>query len=237
MKRSNPYKRSTTTKRRRVAYKTVRAALPAAYRGTARTSGYYGRFAPLGTELKFYDQGAGPTTASSSGTIASSSLVTVASGTGESQRVGRKITLASIHLRVVASLNATTTASNTDDGLRVIVYWDKQCNGATATVTDILETADYLSFNNLSNKNRFSILADKMVDVSATAGAYNGSLNQFATHAVTKSMHLRCRLPIEFSSTTGAISEIRSNNIGLLVISDNGQIQYRYQSRVRFGDN
>lgn len=231
MKRSNPYKRASATKRRKTR------ALAPIYKGTNGSSVYYGRYAPLGTELKFYDQSAGPTAASSTGTIASASLCTVASGTGESQRIGRKITISSIHLRVVASLNATTTASNTDDGLRVILYWDKQCNGASAAVTDILETGDYLSYNNLSNKNRFTILADKMVDVSATAGAYNGTTNQFAQKANTHSWNIRCRLPVEFSSTTGVIGEIRSNNLGLLMVSDNNQVQYRYQARVRFSDN
>lgn len=206
-------------------------------KGYSRTSGYYGRFAPLGQEQKFLDTSSNTGAVTTTGQILPSSLVTVAAGSGESQRIGRKITVRALHLRFVAGLNSQTTGNNTDDGLRVIVYLDKQCNGATATVTDILETADYLSFNNLANKNRFMVLMDKHVDVSATCGAYNGTTNIFGSKAVTKSMHKKLNVPIEFSSTTGGLTEIRSNNLGVLVISDKGNIQYTATARIRYTDN
>jgi len=212
-------------KRRRVA------------KGSYRTTGYYGRYSPLGSELKFLDTTDTKSSVNASGTIKESSLVNVVAGTGESQRVGRKITIKSIHMRYIAQLSNTSNPSGTDDGLRVIVYWDKQCNGATAAVTDILETAEYLSFNNLSNKNRFSILMDKTVDISATAGAYDGTNDQFGQKAVTRSFHKKVNIPVEYSSTTGGLTEIRSNNIGLLAISDAGAINMGYTCRVRFSDN
>lgn len=204
-------------------------------RGRARVAGYYGRYAPLGQELKFFDTTIANTTIGSVGSIHSDSLVEIPQGVTESQRVGRKCTIKSLHLRFVASLISTTTAANADDGLRVIVYHDKQCNGATAAVTDILETADYLSYNNLSNKNRFRILYDEFCDISAQAAG--GSTFTTGTVAKTWSKHLPMNLPIEFSATTGAITEIRSNNIGILAISDNGAMNLRTTARVRFGDN
>lgn len=206
-------------------------------KGYYRRTGYYGRFAPLGTELKFFDTNKASTATASAGTIFDDSLCHVPAGTGESERIGRKITIKSINLHTEALLISTASSSNCDDGVRMILYWDKQCNGATATVTDILETATYRSFNNLSNKNRFRILKDVFIDVSCQAGAGNGTTNQFATVGKTRNFYIKCNIPVEFSSTTGAIAEIRSNNIGVLVISSNGLMEFAYTARIRFTDS
>lgn len=189
-------------------------------------------------EMKFIDTADTLGSVNASGSIKESSLVNVAAGTGESQRVGRKICVKSLHMRYTAQLSNTSNPASTDDGVRVILYWDKQANGATAAVTDILESATYLSFNNLSNKGRFVILMDRVVDVSATAGAWDGTNDQYAQKAQTKTFHKKgLNIPVEYSSTTGALTEIRSNNIGLLAISDSGSINMAYNVRVRFTDS
>lgn len=202
-------------------------------KGYVRKVGYYGRYPPLGsTELKFHDT-TPAITVPNTGSIVSNSLIAIAAGTGESQRIGRKITVRSINLRFTGVLTSSAVPAQTDDGLRVVLYHDKQANGAAATVTDILETAAYLSFNNLSNKNRFRILMDKTVDISATAAFSAASLQ----HGKTKSWYMKCNIPVEYSSVTGALSEIRSNNLGILVISDNGQVDFNSQVRIRYSDN
>jgi hypothetical protein len=200
--------------------------------GYTRRSGYYGRYSPLGTELKFLDT-TWNVNPSATGQIVLDSVNEVAAGTGESQRVGRKVTIKSINMRFVPNLNSTASAANTDDGMRVILYHDKQCNGAAPNVVDILESADYLSFNNLSNKNRFRILMDKYVDLSSASGISA----TFGKIAKTKQFYMKCNIPIEFSSTTGGIAEIRSNNIGVLCISDKGVSDVNGNVRIRFSDN
>lgn len=200
--------------------------------GYTRNVGYYGQFTPLGSELKFFDTTGTLAPVPAAGAILEDSVHHIVAGTGESQRVGRKVTLKSFHARIVSNL-IPSGSSSSDDGIRIIVYWDKQCNGATAAVTDILETANYKSFNNLSNKNRFMVLADKVVDISATAA----DSAFFGQRGVTSNMNIKCNLPVEFSSTTGAIAEIRSNNIGLMAITDNGLINISYTLRVRYQDN
>lgn len=205
--------------------------------GYTRAVGYYGKYPPIGNELKFLDTSLANAVVPNTGQIKQASFVNIVAGTGESQRIGRKVTLRALSLRFVTVLEASTGPSNTDDGCRVILYHDKQCNGTAAAVTDILETASYLSYNNLANKNRFSILADKYIDLSATSGAYNGTTNQFGAKAVTRSIHLRLNVPIEYSGTTGVIAEIRSHNIGLLLVSDKNLIQFNGNCRVRFTDS
>lgn len=176
-------------------------------------------------------------TEASNGHIALDSICKIPQGTTESGRIGRKVVLKAVSIRLVYTLEQTTAQANTDDGCRVIVYHDRQTNGTAASVTDILKSNSYLSFNNLANKDRFKILSDKFYDLSATAGAYDGTTSQFARIAKTKSLHLKLDVPIEFSSTAGDITEIRSNNIGILVKSDQGKIAVAGLVRVRYGDN
>lgn len=206
-------------------------------KGFYRRAGYYGRYPPLGSELKFFDTNKASTPTAAAGTIFDDSLCHVPAGTGESERIGRKITIKSISVHTESVLISTSSSSNCDDAVRMILYHDKQCNGATAAVTDILESAAYRSFNNLANKNRFRILKDMFLDISCQAGAGNGTTNQFATVGKTRNFYLKCNIPVEFSSTTGAISEIRSNNIGVLVISSNGLMEFGYTARIRYTDS
>lgn len=194
----------------------------------------FGSYSAPSPELKFLDNTWDSDPVPSAGVIALNTVNNVAAGTGESQRVGRKITIKSIHLRWVNVIKASASNADTDDGLRLILYLDKQANGAAATVTDILETADYLSFNNLSNRNRFRVLMDRVVDVSSMSG---GSSTAFGAAAKTKQAHLRCDIPIEFSSTTGAITEMRSNNVGVLIISDNQEAECVGNVRIRYTDS
>lgn len=236
-------KRARVTSVTRYApYKKTRSSygkltIPRPMRGYARTSGYYGRYAPLGAELKFRDTTATSAPVASSGVIHMPSLNLVIQSAGEEARIGRKITLRSIHLKYVATLPNTTGANNTDDGLRVIVFQDKQCNGASAAVTDILEDATYLSFNNLSNKSRFRILADRYHDISATAGGIGATTaDSSGEKANTYQWHMRCNIPVEYSGATTAITEVRSNNIGVLAISDGGRMELTTSARVRFSD-
>lgn len=220
VKRKNPYN-GRATKRKKTGQM-----------GFMRTTGYYGRYPPLGNELKFLDSSWNSSGVSNSGTIVLSTVHPAVSGTGESQRIGRKIVIRSVFVRWVVEIGNGTTPSATDDGLRVIIYQDMQANGAAATVTDILATANYLSFNNLANKNRFKIMMDKFTDVHSAAA----TSSTFGEMAKTRSHYMKCNVPIEFSSTTGSITEIRSNNIGVLLISDKAISNCSGRIRVRYSD-
>lgn len=147
-----------------------------------------------------------------------------------------------IDLHVQLKLPATTTVGNADDIVRYILYCDKQCNGATATVSDILEEVTpggndptYRSHLNLANMNRFKILHDKTYKMIApNGGPAAGPIWQSGPDIRYFKIKKRVHLPIEFDSTTGAITEIRSNNIGVLVIGEGGIAVLTGTYRVRF---
>ena len=191
------------------------------------------RYMPATTELKFLDTDLSAGSVTSSGEIVpnTGSINVISQGVGESQRVGRKAQIKYIGCRYNCFLDSGTIATATHDTCRILLFWDKQANGTAASVTDILESGNYQSFNNLSNKGRFVILADRvhsLVSKSATSS--------FGEDTVNGQLHLKVDIPVEFNSTTGAMSEIRSNNLGFLVISAGGHCEWTAKVRIRYCD-
>ncbi len=187
-------------------------------------------------ELKFHDLDIDDQVVAAVPSIAQDSCNKIAQGVTESQRVGRKCVIKNIGWKFQITFPSTSTPGSTADTVRVILYLDKQCNGAIATGLGILETADYQSFNNLANKSRFRTLMDRTYDIHAPSGAWDGTNDQFGENIISDSFYKKCGIPIEFDNTTGAITEIRSNNIGVLLTSRDGFAGFKSKMRLRFSD-
>ncbi len=187
-------------------------------------------------EFKFHDVDLDDGVIAAGGGI-TNSINLIAQGVTETTRVGRKCNIRQIGWRFLVDLPNTATIGNTADSVRVLMYLNKQANGATAAITDILESANYQSFNNLSNKNRFRTLMDRTYDLSTPAGAGNGTADSFSKEQVTDTFFKKVNIPIEFNSTAGAITEITSNNIGVLLISHAGLAGFESKIRLRFSDS
>jgi len=114
-----------------------------------------------------------------------------------------------------------------------MVVLDKQCNGAAPNVDDILETTDWQSFNNLANKNRFRTLYDKTFVLNPLSASGDGTANDFGEYDRAFTFFKKCSIPIEFDSTTGAITEIKSNNLVILAISDTSNTVTTMNSKIR----
>ena len=190
------------------------------------------------TEDKFFDTAVTVSSVATAGEIGEDSLLTISQGVGESQRVGRAVTLTHIHGRIRVELPISTVSSSTHDTLRVILYLDEQTNGATATVGNLLEVADYQSFENLANSARFKILHDKVTTINALTGGGNGTTEDYGAVSKNYEFNLRCSIPIVWDNTTntGVISTMRVNNIGLLLISEAALVNFESNWRVRFED-
>ncbi len=208
--------------------------------GYDRVSGYYGRYAPQGGgELKFHDVDLDDAVVANGGTI-TATINIIPQGVTEITRVGRKCTIKRIGWRYTVNLpesDAQATPASADT-VRVILYMDKQANGATAAVTNILESADFQSFNNLANSMRFRVLMDRTHSMSYSGMASDGAgvvsqANTFNTFTFFK----KCNIPLEFNAATGAIGEIRSNNLEVLLISSSGTASFASKFRLRFSDN
>ncbi len=182
------------------------------------------------------------------GVVATSTTICdIPQGTGESQRIGRKCTITNIHWKQPLEFNQNpetdiSAGIYAHETIRIIIYWDKQCNGAAATALDILEANNYHSFRNLANSKRFNILYDKTKNYNTTASAGgNGTTmkSQIAHKNWMLRINLKCFIPIEYNGVTGALSEIRSNNIGIIAFAKEGGLRLSLDTgtiRIRFID-
>ncbi len=212
---------------------------PRIVRGFTRQAGFFGRFRP-GGELKFHDLDINDSAIAAGVTVAEDSCVTIAQGVTEVQRIGRKCTIRNIGWRFNISLVSQVDEADPPKGdvVRILLYLDKQANGAAATSTQILESADYQSFNNLANKSRFRTLMDRTYTIDHILAQTDGTnTGAYAETNIADSFFKKVNLPIEYDSTTGAITEVRSNNIGVLTISKNGTATFESKMRLRFSDN
>ncbi len=223
-------KRTTTT--RRVPKTSYAARAAVVQRSRPPVVIPYGR-SSIEPELKFFDTVVAGTALATTGVITSPSLNIVPQGTIESQRVGRKMVIKKIGIRFLAQFNSGTAESA--EVLRIIVVLDRQANGATFAITDVLETASEGSFNNMANKNRFTILMDRYESINKTVDL-GTNVNE---HTQAWSWFKTCDIPIEYdnSATTGALTTQTSNNIAVFGITLNSTtISLGYTCRIRYYD-
>lgn len=180
----------------------------------------------LGQELKFLDSVRNNTLVPNAGTILNS-LCLIQEGVEESQRIGRRIVVTSIACRweIILPIRDTgTVLSLTEEIVRIIVYIDHQTNGANANILNILETAEYESFRNLSNMERFTILYDKSHRIYRKF-AFASDIEGLAFSPEVRkqvTFFTKCDIAIDYRGTSSGINEIESNNIGMMYISSFG---------------
>lgn len=225
-----PYKKPYTKRRKFVG-------------GQDRVGGFYGRYAQSGLnqagELKFHDVDLDDAVVAVGGAVTSTVNI-IAEGNGESTRVGRKCTIRSIHWRYQVQLPEVDAQGTPSPGetLRVMMYVDKQCNGATIANTDLLATADWQSFRNLSNSSRFVVLYDKnhTLNYSGLASDGAGVVSQ-GNRQIEVVWNKKCGITLEYDNPAGGLANIRSNNIGVMLVSSRGAIGFESKIRLRFSDN
>lgn len=208
--------------------------------GVDRTGGYYGRYAGRNAELKFHDVDLDDPVIAGGGTV-TPTINIIPQGVKEDERVGRKCVLKSIYWNGTLDLpiQDAVATSLTGDMIRLIVYQDHQCNGATATDVGILETADIDSFRNLANQQRFTILYDKVFVLNYLTLASDGAGVVSQAQLLKRfKFYKKCNIPIEYdnSASTGVLTTIRTNNLGVLVVGQGGKAQLTSKFRLRFSD-
>ncbi len=165
-------------------------------------------------------------------------VLTIAEGNGPSERVGRGINIVTIGWRYDILLPTTTAAANTSDIVRVLLVVDKQCNGALPAALDILTTASYKSFYNLFNSHRFSIILDRVHNLSSESGSGRGSTDtlSYGEFIIEDDLFAEVDIPIEYdnSATDGSIGTIRSNNLVVVLCSKTGVTSFSSTIRIRY---
>ena len=189
-----------------------------------------------GQEVKFLDTFFNAVAPSATGTILSS-LNVVPQGVGESERLGRKITVKRIQVRFRYKNEGANAVVDGLKIMRFMLYQDKQTNGAAAAVSDLITSADYRAFRNLDNTGRFRILHDKYYTLNTKAAEL---ITTLIDNGIFVSFAVNVNVPIEFdaSADTGVIATQRSNNFGLMLIVDTtGHHDVDMAVRIRYTDN
>ena len=233
---AGPAASAWNAKRRKfIARKRILRPIPRSMRGFVRTSMAYARSSR--GELKFFDTALSFLIDATAEVPATGQLVLIPQGTGESQRVGRLAQIKSLQIRATVTFAPGASVATTFGQGWIYVVLDTQCNGAAASITDVL-TGNNIStaLLNLDNSQRFRILKKIYVNCQPQAGvstAFNGVGQQVECYK-------KLNIPIDYSSTTGAITEIRSNNIFLLAGTDGNSddnMTVAGNARVRFTDH
>lgn len=170
-----------------------------------------------------------------SGGIFFSSLVTMLQGTTDQTRVGNKITVTNVNLRLIPNLDSLNGIQIQNGHLRVLLYVDHQANGAAvANTTDILETADITSFRNLDTVDRFTMLHDETYNLNC----YSQSSTTSADGSILITIGKKLNLPIHYGANAGDITDLRSANIGILFIANQVAVNIasRGTARIKYID-
>lgn len=146
-------------------------------------------------------------------------------GSDFTARIGRKIVMKSMYLRLNFFLQPSLTAMTgikyaPTQFVRVIIFVDLQTNATGPTMADLLvNPTDVTTPLNLNNRERFNILKDKMLTFDAYY--YNGTgdtgfLNRTA-HAIKVFKKLNQEV-IYNSSSTGTIGDITTGSLHLALL-------------------
>ncbi len=161
----------------------------------------------LNTERNFLDRQLTNSAVSTTGQLFS--VILMAQGDTSNLRQGDQVKLVHIRYDATYKIHASATQSN----LRIIIFVDKQANGALPTVanllTDVTASDGIVSGYNPDNKYRFRVLYDKVVQ-----------LDQAGKQSGRRSFRKKLNLRIRYGTNAGDITDLNSTNLLFLILSD-----------------
>lgn len=187
-------------------------------------------------EAKFFDNSINVNPSSAGAVFLLNSL---AEGSDNTDRIGRKITINNVQYELVVAastgdLGNAATYPESFDCIRVSLVWDKQPNGANPAYGDIYNSTSNLltpmCLRNINYVDRFEILATDMVNICAAG-----------PNAETIRRYIKTNLDARYQGTGGGIANISSgalflaysdaNTTGTQLAIINGRV------RIKFSDD
>lgn len=166
--------------------------------------------------------------------ITNQSCNLIASGSGSSERIGRKITVKSVTFDYTLNPDirlavAPPRIAGISFTYRLMLVLDKQCNGTTASAQELLTVVPYTNtvpnsqsspvinwLMNIANTQRFQILktwsgriATNTVEFDqANAADYAQNYTSYRIHGYKK-----VNFPVEYGGPDPSLANIKSNNL------------------------
>lgn len=159
-------------------------------------------------EVKFFDSPITPNTLANTKTLVSATtcLSGITQGTGNGQRTGRKIKVIGVIVRLAAVNNFCTPW--TLDLIR-----DKQSNGAVPAAGTVYTGTQWDGLPNPFFEDRFQYL--KRVE------SLNYAMSQVAVSTIGVSFSKKCKFEVEYNASTGAVTDLSSDNLLVWMSSTN----------------
>lgn len=165
----------------------------------------------------------------------------VAQNDDYNNRIGRRITVKSVHVRGYLFRDDVESATNPngDEIFRIMLVLDTQANNAQGTSTNI--TSKVNTFRVLEFVDRYKVLKDKtMRAIQYNNAVEAANLFDTATTQIPFKMNYTCNVDVHFSTTGATIAAIVDNAFHLLTCNLGGTSQGTwsivYTSRVRYVD-
>lgn len=164
-----------------------------------------------------------------SGSTLALGLEGIIQGTSDSTRTGNMIHTKSLATRLSFS-------DSSCGWVRVTLVWDHQCNGTLGSVTDVFTAAAPDSTFNANTVRghgggRFTIVDDRVLTVQPTV---SGATTFVQYNHVWKKP---ASATVVYNASTGAVTDLTSNNCFIVAISNNGTIDCGGQVQWEYDDN
>lgn len=166
----------------------------------------------LGSRHSLYKDAAAATYAmNTTGSI--QTLVDLAQGTSQQQRIGKRAFWKNIQVRGLVQSDSTTAIAH---GAWMLVY-DKRPHpsGTMPSITDVLESASSLAFTKADNHDRFSILCRRQYVFLGTTTPSTGK----EAYDVNEFVKVNRKVVFK-SAATGALADIEEGAIYLVTIGN-----------------
>jgi len=218
-------------------------------RSNLRTGGFSGR------ELKYVDYQLAAQDISATWTggeldpATTLCLNTVTQGTGESQRIGKKITMTGVTIKgfIYNAASESIGAPSSDALCRIALVLDAQTNKAQLNAEDVFEvdpTVDFVAHREQEYTQRFQVLKDKIIRLPTSNALMNeGAANLFAVGQVMIPFKINynfkqpCHVNFVSSADPATVAEIADYSLHLIGVYTGAVAvvpKITYHSRLRY---
>lgn len=155
------------------------------------------------------------------------------------ERVGKKYHIHSLQLhgRITSTGETDLAEPYIPPVVRVIVFQDKQTNGALATGLQVMDTDVVESLRNAEYESRFKCLMDKKFCLDGSIISTDGA-NTCAQRCIPQVFDFYTKLSIDVTTIDGDadIAAIVDNSIHVITIASTSSLDARYHmhARIRF---
>jgi hypothetical protein len=196
--------------------------------------------------MKFHDSGrasAALATAWTTGELdptTDNCLNGIATGTGESEHLGRRYRIREVTLKCQVNLPAVTAAAAPEDAavIAIALVLDTQTNGAQLEAEDVYTAviSNSMPVRNLQYKDRFRVL--KMWNFVMPNGAFSAgsSATLGISNGATKLLTVtkKVNIPVTVKSTGSTVADITDNSLHVIGTCSKTDAKILYNSRIRY---